>query len=217
MTLIVIPWRDTGTHRSAACLLVCEALRAVLPGTPLLLADSGHTPFNRAASRNLGAAKADPNEVLVVSDADVIPEEHWYPAAQPLAAIVDAARDGNLHYPFTTCRYLSQEATADVLRGKPPDGTNLEFEIPAAQGGLMVMLAGAWHTAGGMDERFTGWGYEDNDWHTRVSRTIGPPAHHPGVLWHLWHPAARYRWTDDEINNLALCKLDVARHQPPPP
>lgn len=202
MTLVVIPWRDTDTHRRESCLLVCEAIRAMLPGTPLLLTDSGHTPFNRSASRNLGATRADPSEVVVVSDADVIPGAHWDPTAQPLSAIVDAAQDGNLHYPFTTCRYLDHRSTQDVLNGQPPTGSSgLEFEIPAAQGGLMIMRAAAWHTAGGMDEEFTGWGYEDNHWHTRVTRTIGPPQHHPGVLWHLWHPAHRYRGDDNETAN----------------
>lgn len=207
MTLIVVPWRDVSEERSRACRRTCEALRQLLPDALMMLVDSGHEPFNRAASRNLGVARANPFEVVVVSDADVILDCLWNETAQPLKAIVDlAAFDGQLHYPFTLCHYLTPKATWEVLAGEVPDGSRLEFSIPGAQGGMMVMRADAWASAGGMDERFIGWGYEDNAWHARVSRAIGPPAHHPGVLWHLHHQSERYQGSADELHNLALAR-----------
>jgi N-terminal domain of galactosyltransferase len=176
--------------------MVCSALRAALPGFPLLLVDSGHETFNRAASRNLGVRRADPDEIVVVCDADTLPE----PA--PLANAVASAYSGRLHYPFTTCHYLTEAGTELVLQGQLPDSMRIEFSILGAQGGIFVMRAGAWLEVGGMDERFAGWGYEDNAWHTAVARTIGQPIRHEGVAWHLWHPAERYCGTPDEVLNL---------------
>lgn len=206
MASIVIPWRDDGT-RGAICDWVCEMLRRQLPDAAVMLVDSGHEPFNRAASRNLGVSRVPLDEVVIVSDADVILDHAWDPGSVALSDVINRAiSDGRLHYPFTTCNYLTAKMTAAVLCGRRPDQSDLEFSIHVAQGGLMVIRADAWRSTGGMDERFMGWGYEDNEWHTRVERVIGSPVRHRGVLWHLHHPSDRNRGTVDELGNLALAR-----------
>lgn len=202
MTLIVVPWRDDG-QRSAGCHAVCERLRSILPGVPLLLADSGHEPFNRAASRNLGVRAADPGAIVVVCDADTVPE------AQSLKNSIHRAYDGRLHYPFAVVNYLTEAGTANMLAGQQPNPEQIENSIPSAQGGIMVMRASTWLAAGGMDERFIGWGYEDNAWYAKVAKTIGPPTHHAGVAWHLWHPQLRYAGTQDETRNFLMARRAI--------
>jgi N-terminal domain of galactosyltransferase len=194
---VVIPWRDDGQHRSALARLVTDELRLYLPGSPVLMIDSGHEPFNRAASRNLGIQCLGPGAVAVVCDADTLSEQ-----APLLAAIAAAEIDGLLHYPFTVCHYLTLAGTELVLAGDQPDEHRTEFSIPGAQGGIMVMRTDAWQRAGGMCESFIGWGYEDNAWHAAVWRTLGRPVRHEGTAWHLWHPAQRYSGSPDELDNL---------------
>jgi hypothetical protein len=201
VTMIVVPWRDTPNgDRAAGCRAVCAALRQALPGFPVLLADSGHEVFNRAASRNCGVSAVPTGHVAVVCDADILPDP------QALAIAVAAAYDGRLHYPFTTCHYLTEAGTHEVLNGQAPDPARIEFTIPGAQGGIMVMLVEAWLAAGGMDERFIGWGYEDNAWHATITAAVGPPVRHDGLVWHLWHPSDRNTVTLDEARNLARCR-----------
>jgi hypothetical protein len=202
VTLIVVPWRDDG-HRSAACQAVCEHLRGILPGCPLLLVDSGHEIFNRAASRNLGVTHEAPDEIVVICDADTLPE------AQSLKNAITRAYDGRLHYPFAVVNYLTEIGTATVLAGQPPDPTQIEFSIPSAQGGVMVMKASAWRAAGGMPEGFIGWGFEDNAWYATVAKTIGPPIHHAGVAWHLWHPHDRYAGTIEQTRNFLMARRAI--------
>ena len=199
MAFVVIPWRDDG-HRVLTCAAVCAALRLMLPGSPVILADSGHEPFNRSASRNLGVRTADPGELVVVCDADTLPDPLG------LATAIRRAYDGRLHYPFAVVNYLSEAGTLNVLRGNQPNPEQIERSIPSAQGGIMVMRASAWLEAGGMDERFTGWGYEDSAWYAKVAKTVGPPIHHAGVAWHLWHPASRYQGTPEETNNFLMAR-----------
>src|SRR5690606_352334 len=89
----------------------------MLPGALHLDADSGHTPFSRAGSRNHGAAlaMAAGADVIVVCDADTIPEPG------PLhAAIGQAATDGRLHTPDTRFLGLTEDGTRDYLSGRPP-------------------------------------------------------------------------------------------------
>lgn len=199
MTSIVVPWRDTSPERAAACRMTCDTLRQILPGSPLLLADSGHQTFNRSASRNLGVRQLPGDEIAVVCDADILPD------GQALHAAIEAAVDGRLHYPFTLCWYLTQEHTAQVLAGGQPEAGTSSASLHGAEGGVFVMLASAWRRIGGMDEGFTGWGYEDNAFCAKASKTCG--AHrHRGVIWHLWHPHQRYSGSEDEAANLARAR-----------
>src|SRR5690606_42077671 len=100
----------------------------MLPGALHLDADSGHTPFSRAGSRNHGAAlaMAAGAVVIVVGDADTIPEPG------PLhAAIGQAATDGRLHTPYTRFLGLTAHGTRDHLAGRPaPEfGNDLDHGI----------------------------------------------------------------------------------------
>lgn len=199
MTLIVVPWRDDG-YRARACQHVCDRLRAMLPGAGLGLYDSGHETFNRSASRNLGVKTAGQDEIVVVCDADTIPD----PAG--LRSALVTAPQGGLHYPFTVVNYLTEAGTALVLQGEQPDPARIEFSLPSAHGGCMVMLASEWTRAGGMDERFTDWGFEDNAWWATVRDRVGHPTHHAGVAWHLWHPADRYAGTLDQTRNWLMAR-----------
>jgi N-terminal domain of galactosyltransferase len=199
MTLIVIPYHDDGV-RARSCEYVCRQLRQLLPGIPLILADSGHEPFNRAASRNLGVRSAGPTELVVVCDADTVPD----PVGLELALV--AASRGGLHYPFSVVNYLTEAGTDLVLRGDVPDPTRIEFSIPAAHGGCMVMCADLWREVGGQDERFEGWGYEDNAWYGKVRTQVGTPEHHRGVAWHLWHPHDRYAGTLEQTRNWLMAR-----------
>jgi len=168
--VVGFPWRET-PDRVPAFRVVFAWYRHHLPGARMVCCDSGHDPFNRAASRNmvvdraveLGAA------VVVISDADTVPS----PAG--LSSAIAAARNGGMHYPFD--RYLYA-------------GTDLE---PGGNtGGIYVCRPDVWHAAGGMDERFTGWGGEDDQLHAAVECLVGPPTCHPGIAVSLWHdPACR--------------------------
>lgn len=199
MTLIVVPYRDDG-HRAAACRYVCAQLRSMLPGVPLVLADSGHAVFNRSASRNLGAKLAELTELLVVCDADTIPD----PVS--LKQCLTFGQRGGLHYPQAVVNYLTEAGTELVLAGEALDPARIEFSLPSAHGGCFVILAEQYRLVGGMDERFEGWGYEDNAWFAAARSALGLPTHHAGVAWHLWHPHERYAGTIEQTRNWLMAK-----------
>jgi hypothetical protein len=122
--------------------------------------------------------------IVIVCDADTIPEP------EPLHAAVEAAgRDGRLHLPYTRYRALSPAGTTAVLNGAPLSECPTETESTGAQGGILVMDAEAWQNTGGMDERFTGWGFEDTAFHAAAHTLNGDVARHEGDIHHLWHPS----------------------------
>lgn len=209
MATIVIPWRDTGPARAEALQHVLVALHDMLPDAEVILADSGHQPFNRAASRNHGVRTADP-DVAVVCDADTIPEP------DPLHTAIDqAAADGLLHLPYTRYRALSRPGTAAALRGTHPAGCHAELELDSSQGGILVMRSDAWRAAGGMDERFTGWGFEDAAFHAAVETVHGKVIRHPGTIHHLWHPSDIDMASPEYAANRALCQRYENAHGHP--
>lgn len=161
------PWRPTA-DRAPGFEIVQNWYEAVLPDAVMLPCDSGHEPFNRAASRNLCVRQAEEHgaDLVVVSDADTIP------SPSGLQAALAAAIDGGMHYPFD--RYLYA-------------GTDLQ---PGGNtGGIYVCRPDVWWAFGGMDERFSGWGGEDDAAHAAAEALIGKPTTHPGFAVSLWHDA----------------------------
>lgn len=148
--------------------------------------DSGHDPFSRAGSRNLGVRLAQEAEcdVVVLCDADTLPER------EPLlASIVSAHESGRLVLPYTLFRGLSPNGTRSYLGGTPPQACEVELESEWSTGGVMVITPTAWNRMGGMDERMTGWGAEDTAARVACDALLGPTVKHPGTIYHLWHPS----------------------------
>jgi len=159
------PWRPTA-DRLAGFELVQNWYESALPDSAQVLADSGHEPFNRAASRNLAVRMAEvySPDVVVISDADTIPS----PAG--LTAALTAALDGGMHYPFDKYLYAGSDCT--------PGGNT---------GGIYVCRPDVWWAGGGMDERFSGWGGEDDAANAAFEALLGKPTCHPGFAVSFWH------------------------------
>jgi hypothetical protein len=145
--------------------------------------DSGDTPFNLSRCRNLGITDvADPDQVVVVNDADTLPE------SGPLrAAVREAASSGVVHLPYTVYRWLGPEGTAEFERGVPLLDCQWTL-IHGACSGVYVTTPRTWAAHGGQDERFRGWGFEDSAWFAAHTTLLGAePRRHDGNVFALVH------------------------------
>lgn len=162
-------------------------------------------PFNRARARNMAAespldedGEGPPADVLVFVDADTAPELHL------LKLAIEYVAEGHYDWviPFSTYFNMTHAATVRML-ATPPDarwtGEPLEGEYEhrittSASGrvacGVLVLSREAWLATGGYDERFVGWGYEDNAFHCQLQVLGGSGLYMPGQVRHLWHPAS---------------------------
>lgn len=180
--VLAVPWgtrSDDGTRR-AAFMKTSEQLSKLFPWFRTEVYDSGHSSFNRAATRNLAVRDNRDADVIVLCDADSIPEQ------QPLAeAISGATSSGRIHFPFTTVRRLTRAATSRIGRR---DLSVLRYyrEYPS-EGGCWVFSPEVWWNAGGMDERLNGWGNEDRVFLITNHTLVGKPIRHEGLLYVLWH------------------------------
>lgn len=172
-----IPWRPTPERQSAHG-FVRALYSQILDGVPVLDVDTDHKPFNRAAARNrcVELAEGLGADVVVISDADCV-------LAPPdsLLAAIDQAADGRLHLPYTAQHYCTRHETDRILAGdlRPLPGH-------PGTGACYVVTPTAWRACGGSDERFIGWGGEDDALVAAARALIGVKRHWGTVLT-LWH------------------------------
>jgi hypothetical protein len=146
-------------------------------GYNVITADSRkHETFNVAASRNLAVSKAT-SDVVVVADADTIPDETALSLAvqNPVGVV----------YPFDRYRYLTEASVA-----LPESQWVVDREYRQSVGGMVVATRTTYWALGGQDERFARWGYEDNAFHLAAS-TLSTVSRIPGVVHAFGHDADR--------------------------
>jgi hypothetical protein len=192
--VVVIPWRPAPSRLDAF-----ERLQRWyaerLPELELRTIDSGDEPFNLARCRNLAVAAAEPGQVVVLNDADTLPE----PDALR-AAIAAAASNGRVNLPYTAYHWLGAEGSVQFAAGVAPEDCVFEL-VTGACSGVYVTTPETWAAHGGQDERFRGWGFEDAAWFTAHSTLFGePPVRQPGRVYALHHIAAERAGEQYEAN-----------------
>jgi hypothetical protein len=182
MVTIVIPWRPQPS-RLFAFDRVVQWYRETLGDVPIEIVDSGDEIFNLARCRNLGVARIlDPHDVVVIGDADTIPEREAL-----LEAIAGARTSRRVHLPYSEYRWLGAAGTAEFAAGRPLDRCTHEV-VHGACSGVYVTTPATWRSHGGQDERFRGWGFEDAAWHVAHETLLGePPRRHSGRVYALHH------------------------------
>jgi len=182
MLTVLVPWRPQPSRIEAF-----EALKAWyarhLPDAVIRTFDSDDEIFNLSACRNIAIASIeDENEVVVINDADTVPE-----LAPLLEAIADAATSSLVHLPYDRYHWLGREGTAQFLSGTEPADCAYELVI-GARSGVYVTTPKTWWSHGGQDERFRGWGFEDAAWYVAHETLLGEaPRRHPGAVYALHH------------------------------
>ena len=182
MLTVVIPWRPQPSRTSAFDAVV-RWYESTIGDVNIVLVDSTDEVFNLAQCRNIGIRSiTDPNEVVVINDADTIPER------EPLlAAIAAAATSSLVHLPYTEYHWLGATGTAQYNAGTDPAGCDFDL-IKGACSGVYVTTPATWWSHGGQDERFRGWGFEDAAWHVAHETLLGEaPRRHAGSVYALHH------------------------------
>jgi len=182
MLSVLVPWRPQPSRIEAF-----EALKAWyarhLPEAVIRTFDSDDELFNLSACRNIAISSIDDeNEVVVINDADTVPE-----LAPLREAIADAATSNLVHLPYDRYHWLGREGTAQFLAGAEPADCAYELVI-GARSGVYVTTPKTWWSHGGQDERFRGWGFEDAAWYVAHETLLGEaPRRHPGAVYALHH------------------------------
>jgi hypothetical protein len=179
MTLsLLVPFRTDDGPRARAWEHARDVWETHLPEAELVVRDAGGERFHKAASFNLAASEAN-GDVFVLADADCIVD---------VDRVREAVSIGRPVIPFERICRLSRAATERVLDGEAPDpggGKCGALGTPYA----LVLSREHYFAVKGLDERFVGWGGEDNAFAYALSTMVAPLLRLPGVAYHLWHPA----------------------------
>jgi len=211
----LVAFRETGDgHRTRLWDFVRARLAHEMPEVEIVVGtDDGEDPFNKCLALNRAAARAT-GDIFYILDADTL-----VPAAQVREAAALLAA-GGWSRPWRRKVKLAEGPTAAIIAQDPvewdgtwdttvrPERVNAFWSAPP----LMVTRE-MFDEAGGMDERYRGWGGEDS----AFARTLWQLGHGlakraVGDCMHLWHPrlgtygADRWPGQDQAFPNSALDK-----------
>lgn len=183
---VAVPFRHSGCrYRFESFRFISDMITGWIPDAEFVMVDAGGETFDRSRTRNLAVRRAE-NDVVVLHDADT------FATKDNLLAAIEAARTHNgLVLPYHYYGGLSEESSARVMsdpKKYPPHKERYEETNEESIGGIWVIRKEAWWRAGGMDERFRGWGYEDNAFFVASETMNGPVKRIRGRIHHLHHP-----------------------------
>lgn len=189
-TDIIIPASGNCVYR-ASSLAYVSSLWSSLGYEPLVGSIDG--PWSKARAVN-EALKRSTADVIVVHDGD-----SWSAATIEAIAAVESGIDWAV--PFREVRRLTPEGTEAVLGGHPFHSAKVMKKHRMVPGGGITVLQREVYDEIPLDERFVGWGYEDEAWGIALNCIASRP-HIVGMnLYHLWHPPADKR-TESKKNSL---------------
>jgi glycosyltransferase involved in cell wall biosynthesis len=175
---VCVPWRPTPDR-------IAAFERVITWWTDrsfnVVLGDSSAERFNLSAARNSAVGQAT-SDVVVVADADTIPDELALDTA-----ILACERHGGVWWPFTEYRYLAPDAGVD---GADLAAAPVAERYPNSVGGLLVIRREEYWRLNGFDERFTSWGGEDRAFELAASR-LSTIHRIPGIVFAFNHTADR--------------------------
>jgi glycosyltransferase involved in cell wall biosynthesis len=218
--VVVMPWRDSGDADRRRAMQWCTR-RWEAYGFEVVHApdDDGNDRWNLSQARNNGVRSEVALEArsLIIADADVMVDRetaweavrlsHEHPWVVPHGMV--HRMDGR-----SSERLFGVADDADL---PAPAGTIRQPYQGYAGGGLIVITPGQYWRAGGYDERFRGWGCEDEAFGAAASTLIGKPHRFDRPLWHLYHhPGQRQKTKGYEANRRLLDRYLSVAGQPVP-
>lgn len=209
MISVLVPFASNDPRRVQIFEWVKARWENVFPNFEVCVGTSDPNNFSRSHARNEAFA-ASTGDTILVTDADTA-----CPVDNVLAALY-AVEHGAPWIIAHQEYYSLTEAYTDVLL-EQASIIALEPPFPAnwvmrnkSQAGVLVMPRAAYESVGGYDERFIGWGYEDNAFAVRLDRAWGYHSRVPGPMLHLWHDPGENFQQPFIDHNKALFDEEVA-------
>lgn len=187
MTVVAVPHKPDFGHRDQLFTHLKDHYWDTI-GFEVLVGRNTDDPFNRCAAIN--TALDTDWQVAVIADGDT-----WVPQSQLHKAVMIARITKRLVAAFDAVVELDRDTTTGILAGRIPlagsfGATKVRTRDIETQSSMLVITRGLWDRVGGMDERFQGWGGEDNAFWHACRLHGGEPHRTPGNAYHLWHPPA---------------------------
>ncbi|MDR7078525.1 putative glycosyltransferase involved in capsule biosynthesis [Neobacillus niacini] len=185
---IIIPFKNDFGPRTLAFEWIKKFYRAMLPETEICIIETDSNPYNRSEAINNGAKRAK-NDIFVIADCDIFYDP------QILLEATKLLNEYAWVIPFRYVRNLSNNQSIEIFHNEPkwPIETEItDFEFvdfqPYKGAKLLVVTRENFEKVGGFDDRFIGWGREDECFTFAIDTLCGPSIRLEHTINHCWHP-----------------------------
>lgn len=188
MVSVLIPHRPDGGERDNLYKFVVDWWSSTFPDWDVVIGRHDGGKFNRGWALNEAARRASSDSVVfVVADGDIIPDPDTVRSAVSMALST-----GKKVATFTHRADLSQLGTEAVMRGDTAHSrSHFVGRSTTNVSSCFAISRESYEKVGGFDERFAGWGGEDNAFHATCDALVGAAVAVPrGSMkscMHLWH------------------------------
>lgn len=184
---ILVPRRDDHGHRDKLWEFAKKWWSGDHPNWPIYEGYHTEGPFNRSAAVNFAARAAGDWDVALIIDSDVISN-----ADAVRVGVEVAAGTGLMVVTHDERIMLSQAGTTKILNGYRGNWRTQGMQEKVYLDSVSCSVAvprKLWDLVGGMDELFSGWGYEDTAFRIAAETLTGKPiVRLSSEVFHLWHP-----------------------------
>lgn len=183
---VIIPISLNDKPREQAFQWVKKFYETMFPEVELCIGVCNEKPFSKAKVINKTVEKSK-GDILVIADADIFYDP---------SLLEQSIKQLETHawvIPFRNVLNISQKSTQDLLEIEPqwPLPINIETKSrpygPRATGGVNIVPRTHFETVYGFDERFVGWGGEDDAFAASLKQLCGNAKRMDATLYHLWH------------------------------
>ncbi|MGG1675871.1 galactosyltransferase-related protein [Neobacillus sp. NRS-1170] len=171
----------------------------MMPEVEICIGESRDQPFSRSQAINHAAAQAT-RDIFAIADTDIIYDP---------VVLIEAIKLLDVYtwvLPFDKSFNMDKQSSEELLKLEPgwPLPINVNGHIPGQIGyGLLnVIPRKHFEAVGGFDERFLGWGGEDDAFAASVNGLCGWLTRMNHTAYHLWHPPGDYTYYGENLKYL---------------
>lgn len=200
---ILMPFQRDGGPREKNFEWIKAFYKENFPEAEICIGTSDDRPFNKSRAINRAAQRAE-GDILIMGDADI-----FYDPQIIHDSLALLTKDTWI-LPYTSINRLSEEASSNVMKLNPKWPIPLDLgmyeleDAPDYSGGINIMWRDHFMEVGGFDERFEGWGGEDDSFFYAMETLCGTHCRLDRTICHLWHPKYRYDSFPSGKNNWEL-------------
>ena len=207
---ILMPYRSDNGPRDRAFRWVKEFYQKMLPEAEICVSDCTTNLFSRAQAVN-NSAKQATGDIFIIADADIILDPDI------IKKSVQLLNEHAWVIPYSHVKHISKKSTKALLNTDPSWPTQIHFEVSRTAnavarnfvGGLNIIPRNNFEAVGGFDERFLGYGAEDDAFGHSVNTLSGHYLRLDTDIFHLWHPKVATKSNPNYKANCALLKRYV--------